>query len=587
MPSFSLVRRSGKQRKVTIDSPVSSGLVEQHIGHKMAGSNSGSWTRQQSQAGNVFSVGRANDSHNLSSGPVALSQRVEGLALRNINAPVMSNNNVNISNHISNYYGSQANFHNGDAICCTQSRGYIIYLEEEIERYLDEENVWRIKYKGQIMTSSARNMSIWSYHGERAEEELEQAYQVYASLPRLVQFTHGHIVGLSHGRHPNILQLYGICCSPHLTALVFHGAPRLIYRWEYYKLLPSSQWIPHYLKLHQQNESAHSMLEVHNLHGWASCASDVDETGKLVIARFFPGSTDHSAFETNTFIKEDLLAYDKLLFDMIYWPTYLPTSTLLSPFDKAAPFQLSHPEINFPVYSILGWTKVVNGLDRTVDETGIVLTLLHNMSIRCCIPIPQIPTFSFLEPITLFEQDDEALFAAWACQANHLIHDLLINIMDLKTELFENWIEFECHAQSIPDWKRDTESPGLDNLLETEHLYFFCPQNSAGNIYWSRDEQGHHVIEDSLIQATFGITVDWHWLNKVYSILPQLYQILQTIHEGCGFHPYGTQIAEYLGLPLAVINNEYSGLEEYVEDPEYTSESESEDSDYVSASEDA
>ncbi|KAJ7587807.1 hypothetical protein C8J56DRAFT_82750 [Mycena floridula] len=308
-----------------------------------------------------------------------------------------------------------------------------------------------------------------------------------------------------------------------------------------------------------------------------------------------PGPTVHSAFdpliwttfETNTFIKEDLLAYYKFLFDMIDWPTYLPTSTLLSPFDKAAPFQLSHPEIHFLVYSIPGWNKVVNGMDIRVRQTGIVLTLLPNMTIRCCIPTPQIPTFSISEFMTPFGQTDIPLFATWACQANHLIHDLPINIMDLQTELFTDSIYFECLAQSILDWKKATESPGPTNLLETEHLYLFCPLRSACNSYWSLDEQGQHVIEDSSIQSAFGITIDWDWEILVCRIPPQFYQILQTIHKGCGFDPYSTQVAEYLGLPLAVINDGYSGLEEYVEGPEYTSESESGDSDYVSASEDA
>ncbi|KAJ7587751.1 hypothetical protein C8J56DRAFT_1165040 [Mycena floridula] len=377
-------------------------------------------------------------------------------------------------------------------------------------------------------------------------------------------------------KHPNILQLYGICRSPHLTALVFHGAPSLMYRPEYYKMLPSSQWIPHYVKLHQQNESAHSMLETHDLYGWPLRISNVDETGKLVIDYFFSSATVHSAFdprictafETNTFIKEDLLAYYKFLFDMIDWPIYVPTSTLLSPFDKAAPFQLSHPEINFPVYSLPGWNQIVfsvNEMDTTVGETGIVLKLLPSMTIRCCIPTTQVPTFSIYEYMMPFEQTDMTLFATWACQANHLIHDLPINIMDLQT--------------------------------------------GAGNIYWSLDEQGHHVIEVSLIQAAFGITVDWHWFVYGRDIQPQYYKILQTIHEACGFDPYSTQVAEYLGVPLAVADSGHSGLEEGmhdseeselrdsdyvlrdfnsdVEDPEYDSESESGDSDYVSASEDA
>ncbi|KAJ7587738.1 hypothetical protein C8J56DRAFT_1082005 [Mycena floridula] len=536
MPSFSLVDHFGKQRKAIVDSPVSSGPVEQHVSPTITES-SHSQIRQPSEAGNVFSGTRAANSHGLTSGLVALSQHMEGVSIRDIKGPVMSNNHVDIINYYEAQDHSNALLRVGD-IC----------LEEEVESYLYENSVWRTTYKGQIMASSTWNISIWSYRGERAVEKFERAYQVYASLPR----------------HPNILQLYGICRSPLLTAL------------------------------HKQYESAHSILEAHNLRGWVLRGSDVDESGKLVIAQFFPGPTVHSAFdprictafETNTFIKEDLLDYYKVVFDMISWPTYLPTSTLPSPLDKAAPFQLSHPEVNLPVYSLPGWNKVVNGMNITVGQTGMVLTLLPTMTIRCCIPTPQIPTFSIMRTIRLFKQDDEALFVTWACQANHLIHDLPVNIMDLQTELFVNWIDFECHAQSIPDWKKDTESSGLENLLETKHFYLFCPLKGAANIYWSQDEEGQHIIEDSLIQAAFGITARWHGDTAAFTIPSQFYEILSTIHESCGFNQHSTQVAEYLGLPLAVINDGYSRLEEYVEDPEYTSESESGDSDYLSASED-
>ncbi|KAJ7587713.1 hypothetical protein C8J56DRAFT_81160 [Mycena floridula] len=125
---------------------------------------------------------------------------------------------------------------------------------------------------------------------------------------------------------------------------------------------------------------------------------------------------------------------------MIDWQIYHPTSTLLSPFDKAAPFQLSHPEINLPVYSLPGWNKVVNAMVTTVEDAAIVLTLLPNMTIRCCIPTPQIPTFSTSDYMKPFQQIDMTLFATWACQANHLIHDLPINIMDLQTKYQNYWM---------------------------------------------------------------------------------------------------------------------------------------------------
>ncbi|KAJ7587616.1 hypothetical protein C8J56DRAFT_1165006, partial [Mycena floridula] len=75
----------------------------------------------------------------------------------------MSNNQVNI-NH---YYRSHVNFDDTDFAVL---RVGDIYLEEELGRYQDVNDVWGTRYKGQIMASSTLNMSIWSYHGERAAE---------------------------------------------------------------------------------------------------------------------------------------------------------------------------------------------------------------------------------------------------------------------------------------------------------------------------------------------------------------------------------------------------------------------------------
>ncbi|KAJ7587711.1 hypothetical protein C8J56DRAFT_890606 [Mycena floridula] len=497
MPSFSLVRRFGKQCKTIVDSPVSSGLVEQHVSPTITES-SHSQIRQPSEAGNVFSGTRAANSHGLTSGLVALSQHMEGVSITdpngnpgNINAPVMSNNHVNINNSINNYYGSQANFEDSDAsiLLFAMLRVGDIYLEEEIERYLDENNFWRTRYKGQIMASSTSNMSIWTYRGEKAAEVNSLSHFILpANYPR-------HLKKFTKDMH-------------HCLALVFHGTPYIMDSCSINKMSRSSQHI----------------------------------------ACWWPTTCI-------VFIREDLLDYYKFLFDMMFFSFYHHTSPLPSPLDKAVPFQLSHPEINPPVYFLPGWNDLVFGVNKihtVVDKTGMTLTILPNMTIRF------IPTFSIYEHMKLFEQTDMMLFATWACQANYLIRDLPINIMDLQTG-----------KQSIPDWKNDTESPELNNLLETKHLHLFYPQNSAGNIYWSRDEEGQHVIEDSSIQEAFGITIDWNWETPVCHIPPQFYQILQTIHKGCGFDPYSTQVAEYLGLPLAVINDGYSGLEELYDNPSY------------------
>ncbi|KAJ7587756.1 hypothetical protein C8J56DRAFT_942515 [Mycena floridula] len=174
MPSFSLIRRFGKQRKAIIDSPVSSGLVEQHVGHTVAES-SDFQIRQPSEAGNVFSSTRATNSHGLTSGLVALSQHMEGVSIGNIKGNMMSNNQVNITN----YYQSQAK----DSDFAVLRVGDI-YLEEEFERNMFVDHAGWTRYRGHITTCSNLRMSIWVCHEERAGEALEKAYKKYASLPR-------------------------------------------------------------------------------------------------------------------------------------------------------------------------------------------------------------------------------------------------------------------------------------------------------------------------------------------------------------------------------------------------------------------
>ncbi|KAJ7587791.1 hypothetical protein C8J56DRAFT_942604, partial [Mycena floridula] len=163
--------------EVTIDSPMSSSLVEQHVSPTMAES-SHSQIRQPSEAGNIFSSTRAANSHGLTSGLVALSQHMEGVSIRNINAPVMSNNHLNINNSIDNYYRSQANFEDSDASII------LFAVMREFERYMFVDHVGWTRYRGHITTCSNLRMSIWVCHDERAGEAFEKTYKKYASLPR-------------------------------------------------------------------------------------------------------------------------------------------------------------------------------------------------------------------------------------------------------------------------------------------------------------------------------------------------------------------------------------------------------------------
>ncbi|KAJ7587843.1 hypothetical protein C8J56DRAFT_1165077, partial [Mycena floridula] len=215
--------------------------------------------------------------------------------------------------------------------------------------------------------------------------------------------------------------------------------------------LPSSQWISHYLKIRRQHESAHKMLRQHG-------PDFIPVSMKRHAAYLNPRIW--TAFETNTFIKEDLLHYYDFLYQMLSFD--MLNFIIPSLPDQAAAFRLPHAQIDLPVYSLPGWPDklifAVNGMDTITDvDTGIELTLIPSTTIRCSIPTGtlHIPNFRIQEVMQLSQHSLIASlsrvdigFTTWACEAKHPICDLPINIVHLQTEPCSPWTQFNCDAES-------------------------------------------------------------------------------------------------------------------------------------------
>ncbi|KAJ7587845.1 hypothetical protein C8J56DRAFT_942704 [Mycena floridula] len=559
MPSFSLVRSFRKRRQSASHSQ-SSNLLDKEKNHE-APTNS---TMEST-------------SHDLS---VRLIQHLEGVSIGNINAPMLSNNHINI-----NYYGTRLQ-ENSFAVLQLGD----IFLEEELLVSEYPNNTLKTsRYRGRIIASPSANMSIWSYQGSSADQEFEDKYRIYSSLPR----------------HPNILQLYGVCRSPFLTALIFHGGGPLSRTVEHHESLPPSEYVAYYIAVIHQYKSAQTMLRQHGLrNGLGLTFSDVDERGNLIVSHFLEGESDipdHDphilkAFETNSFIKEDLLKYYQFVWRAWFFGDSYVYSSSTSDFTTS--FQVFHPEINLPAYC-LPTDKFVfaqGGMHTMVTKDGIELTLLNDLCIRCRIPTSHIPIFSINESIYSISVSFSRRFATWAAQANYLIRDLPINMIeDIQTSLWEVNARFFCLAEPVEGWQRGTDCRTVNELLVSECLYLFCRPRleDSFSIHWSRDDLGKDIIEDPLIQQAFGITVGrFGCVRDEYTISPAIYSVLEGIHKSCGFNPYGTEMTEYLGLPVAVaLETRNSGLEECsdieADNQEIASESDSGDSDYASAAEDA
>ncbi|KAJ7587504.1 hypothetical protein C8J56DRAFT_942018 [Mycena floridula] len=467
----------------------------------------------------------------------------------NVTAPILSHNRVNHVHH-HNHYGAHSVDSDPDF---TAVKFGDIFLEEEIRSSTTQLGTDRTMYQGRVMASP-----MLIHHYAKSAEKFEQNYRNHSSL----------------ARHPNILQLYGVCRSPRFNALVFHGYASSSYE-TYHKSLSSMEFVSHSFRIESQWLSAVKMLEEHGFQSVATPRyAGVDPRGNLILDNIGPYFrwknagyyNDHqhqmlTVVQDGRFVKEKLLEYYDFLASVYHYTAidviaYWETDRLVD-----APFNIRHPRMDLPDYHAPNifkpafWCEGNRKQEKTiVVRGGIRLSILPDMVIRCEIPTHTIPNFRIWEPAQLLSSHwtgsryiELTPFSIWASQAHHLMHDLPV---DVETDIY-HWWYFQCVSVSISGIRHDT------HLVDHGSLFLFCrilcdgvSEDEIFEVSWSTDDKGHDIIPDWLIRQTFGITVSVHGHSAMNMLPPQLYPLLRDIHSACGFDPESTQMAEYLGIPL-------------------------------------
>ncbi|KAJ7589446.1 hypothetical protein C8J56DRAFT_1164169 [Mycena floridula] len=459
-----------------------------------------------------------------------LVQGLKDVSMGDVNAPMLSNNNIQqIQRAAMHYhYSTQESSSNGRFTVIKEGD---IFLQNESHINGYPGDIIR-EFTGTVMDSPK---FIRSYYGKDGLKSFQRDYKTFCAIPR----------------NPYLLQLYGLCRSPGLTALIFHRGPDIAEAIEYCnKLTDPFEFCLHSYKLVRQYKSAENMLIQHcglriKIDIWQANTADIN--GNLIVqpiddycrlSQFLYDSrkVDHhmshilECFETKTFNKHNLL---------MYYCSYEET--------------------------------------KATDELGIQLTLLPGMLIHFRIPTLTISTGIYIDeeiiPLSGLRgnTDSEAYhnpFTVWACQAHLLLQNATRSSLDKLTTTIMLFASVVLEIRPHQDSQLQTHAEGPD--LHGRYLYLFShpPTRTSwekmdrGNYFWATDGKGEHRIEESLIQEVFGVSVRCDWDVDWCEFPPRYYSVLHDIHIACGFNPYSTEIAEYLGVPLYVREQDASGLQE-------------------------
>ncbi|KAJ7577713.1 hypothetical protein C8J56DRAFT_365886 [Mycena floridula] len=145
------------------------------------------------------------------------------------------------------------------------------------------------------------------------------------------------------------------------------------------------------------------------------------------------------------------------------------------------------------------------------------------------------------------DQGSPSPFSIWVSQAQHIIHAQGINSSRVQTVIpYTTIMRLHCSHR-----KSANQSNRTHPLMEHDmiHLFIDCGLRPC-SWCWSADPSGQKAIPHQDVEDAFGLQIDISTLMWHLNVPPQLYSILQQIHEACGFNPDSMEMAEYLGYPL-------------------------------------
>ncbi|KAJ7571916.1 hypothetical protein C8J56DRAFT_1084408 [Mycena floridula] len=146
-----------------------------------------------------------------------------------IHGSLFSNNQLNQIHHHHHHHpqadddADYAEIKVQDIILETELRSSDIHHDLQSDGTLVEVGrIW--KYTGRLFQQPHGSMLIHKYEG-LASTDWKRVFNVFSAVRSILPLP---IIGwaLIHARHPNIIQLYGLCRSSNFTALIFHNAQR-------------------------------------------------------------------------------------------------------------------------------------------------------------------------------------------------------------------------------------------------------------------------------------------------------------------------------------------------------------------------
>ncbi|KAJ7574709.1 hypothetical protein C8J56DRAFT_463921 [Mycena floridula] len=197
----------------------------------------------------------------------------------------------------------------------------------------DDADYAEIKFRDIILETELRSGDI--HHDLQSDGTLVEVGRIRKYIGRLFQHPHGsmlihkyeglattdwktHFNVLSAVRHPNIIQLYGLCRSSNFTALAFHNAQRNGV-FEYHLSLSAPSFVTYLADVIDQLQSAANALLGHSLKPYTShiLHHNVNYAGQPVVDTFEPGRGPFTPYFAPMAFASDLKALASIFKDQL------------------------------------------------------------------------------------------------------------------------------------------------------------------------------------------------------------------------------------------------------------------------------
>ncbi|KAJ7576498.1 hypothetical protein C8J56DRAFT_973092 [Mycena floridula] len=384
-------------------------------------------------------------------------------------------------------------------------------------------------------------------------------------------------------RHPNILQLYGVCRSTKFRALVFHNTTTEMTVKDYHKSLHGTAFVTYLVEVGKQMEGACQLLKSHNLQ--RDCVIEraaVDTTGSPILTRFSPLRHDSPwmhgplfafrqsppdewvtsalvvAMQNNSWRKEDIPYYYAALESLSSFRTHWDELD-----NDFHPLCLKYPNLGvLPLHA-----EGLLTLEPDYPSLPLIGEVLPNLTIRFRISTNDMTQNHFFYHGYIVDNKGPGnLFFQCLSQVHHYV-SMAKDLKEMKSSPSLSDISPMYHYIAligligVPTclvirFHFDKVEPDLEISRPEQILYIFCTDlfSSRPRAHWALDPEGLREVLGGELERMIGFKLESrpHLYWSYSKVRPQVLTIVRQIHEGCGFDPDSPEIAEYLGYSLLV-----------------------------------